>query len=107
MPDPTQSSQSKDAVSNRRFRRYHRAADRRRQAARDDSHFFRAVFSIAGIGGALAIGLAVYFLTGGSDLGGIESLARPWIGPFTKLEAMGVGVIALLGALFLWRIRKR
>ncbi len=112
MPDfePAPDTAKKDTsekLSDRRFRRYHRAAARRKQAAREDSHFFRAVFSIAGLGAALAIGLAVYFVGGGSDLSGLEALARPWLGPMSKLEVMGVGVIAALGVLFLWRVRKR
>lgn len=106
MADPD-TKPTHDTASERRFKRHHRAAARRRKAAREDSHFFRAVFSIAGVGAALAIGFAVFGLTGGSDLGGLGDLARPWIGPFSKLEVIGVGMIAGLAALFFWRVRKR
>lgn len=98
---------SGDSASERRFRRYHRAAERRRKAERADSHFFRAVFSVAGVGAAIAIGLAFYALNGGGDLSGFSSLAVPWIGPFSQLEILGVGFILGLGTLYFWRVRKR
>lgn len=96
-----------ESVSDRRFRRYHRAAERRRKAERADSVFYRAVFSIAGVGAALAIGLAVYVLNGGSGASDIGDLASPWIGPFSKLEIYGIGFIIFLAGLFFWRVRKR
>ena len=90
----------------RRFRRYHRARARRAKAARDDANFFRAVYSLAGVGAALAIGLAVFGMTGGR-VSGLEGLAQPWIGTVTQLEALGIGFIALLAVMYFWRIRKR
>ena len=65
------------------------------------------MFSLAGVGGALAIGLAVFVLTGGDSLGGLENLAEPWIGGASRLEIFGIGFILFLGALYFWRIRKR
>ena len=90
----------------RRFRRYHRSRARRAKAAQEDTNFFRAVYSLAGVGAALAIGLAVFGMTGG-EVSGLEGLAQPWLGSVTKLEALGIGFIALLAAIFFWRIRKR
>ena len=107
MPDLKPSSEKPSKISDRRFRRYHRAAARRRQQDREDSHFFRAVFSIAGVSAALAIGLAVYFLGGGRDLSALGAWATPWLGPFSKLEVLGAAVIVALGGLYLWRVRKR
>ena len=92
--------------ADRRFRRYHRSRARRAKAAREDANFFRAVYSLAGVGAALAIGLAVFGMTGGS-VAGLEGLAQPWIGPFTKLEVLGVGFIGSLALMYFWRIRKR
>lgn len=92
--------------TDRRFRRYHRARARRAKAAREDANFFRAVYSLAGVGAALAIGLAVFGMTGGS-VSGLEGLAQPWIGPVTKLEALGIGFIGFLAILYFWRVRKR
>lgn len=91
----------------RRFRRYHRARARRVQQAKDDANFFRAVYSLAGVGGAMAIGLAVLGMTGGRGVEGMDGLAQPWIGPVTKLEALGLAFIAMLAVIFFWRIRKR
>lgn len=104
--DNTASSPS-DSVSDRRFRRYHRAAERRRKAERADSVFYRAVFSIAGVGAALAIGLAVWVLNGGGTATELGTLTYPWIGPFSKLEVFGIGFIIFLAAMFFWRVRKR
>lgn len=96
-----------EKLSDRRFRRYHRAAARRQRQAREDSHFFRAVFSIAGVSAALAIGLAVYFLGGGRDLSSLSTLATPWLGPLSKLEVIGAGMITLMALNYMWRVRKR
>lgn len=98
----------KETASERRFKRYHRANERRREAARQDSQFFRAVFSLTGVAGAVAIGLAVFGMTGGSfDPAAMENLLQPWIGPISRLEAMGILFVLLTGGLFFWRIRKR
>jgi len=97
----------KDSVSQRRFKRYHRANERRRQAARQDSQFFRAIFSLAGVAGVLAIGLAVFGMTGGNfDPEAMDHLLAPWIGPVSRLEALGILFVVLVGGLYFWRIRK-
>ncbi len=98
---------SKETLSDRRFRRYHRANARRAKAAKEDTAFYRAVFSIAGVGGALAIGLAVFALGGGGNVSNMQGLVQPWLGPFSKMEIMGIGVIICLGIAYLWRVRKR
>lgn len=100
-------SSSNESAGERRFRRSHRAAQRRRAAERADSRFFRAVFSIAGVGAALAVGLAVFAMNGGGDVSGLTGLAEPWIGGFSRLEVFGIVFILCLGALFFWRVRKR
>lgn len=101
-------NQNKDRVSERRFRRYHRSLERRRAAERQDSQFFRAVFSLAGVAGALAIGLAVFGMTGGNfDPAAMDLWLQPWIGPFSRLQAIGLLFIASVGGLYFWRIRKR
>lgn len=98
--------------SERMFRRSRRSEDRRRKQARDDANFFKAVFSLAGVATGfvfILIFLAQSSLTGG-DGGAIVAmapLAQPWLGPFSKLEIFGFGFIAVLAALYMWRIRKR
>ncbi len=97
-----------DSISERRFRRHNRAAERRRKAAQEDSRFFRAVFSLAGVTAAFAIGLAVFGLSGGSiDPASMDGLLAPWIGPLSRLDIAGLAFILLLGGLYFWRIRKR
>ena len=95
-------------VSRQRFKRYHRAAERRRAAERQDSQFFRAVFSLAGVAGALAIGLAVFGMTGGNfDPSTMERLLEPWIGSLSRLQVGGLVFVIIIGGLYFWRIRKR
>ncbi len=97
-----------DSVSERRFRRYHRSAERRRAAERQDSQFFRAIFSLAGVAAAFAIGLAVWGMTGGGfDVNSMDGLLQPWIGPLSKLEAIGILFVVMIGGLYFWRIRRR
>ena len=98
----------RDSVAQRRFRRYHRQAARRRQQEKDDTRFFQAVFSLAGVAAAIAIGIAVMGLTGrGPNPEALAALTDPWLGPFSFLEVMGVALILALGAIYLWRIRRR
>lgn len=92
----------------RRLRRYHKARARRHKDAVSDARFSRALFSVAGIAAAIAIGLAVWGIDGASlDPDAAQALTDPWIGPLSRLEVYGVGFIAFLGAVYFWRIRKR
>jgi len=44
---------------------------------------------------------------GNVDVSGMGDLAEPWLGPLTKLEAIGIGFVGLI-ALAVWlRMRKR
>ncbi|MBC6402030.1 MAG: hypothetical protein GDA39_05045 [Hyphomonadaceae bacterium] len=98
----------KPNISDRRFRRYHRQAERRRKQERRDSRFMAAVFSLAGITAAIAIGVAVFGMQGGRmDTGALADLTRPWLGSLSKFEVLGLVFIALVGGLYFWRIRKR
>ena len=101
-------SNERETVSERRFRRYHKQAARRRQQAKEDTRFFQAVFSVAGVAAAIAIGIAVFGMTGGGIApGALADLAQPWLGPLSKFEVLGLGFITVLGALYFWRIRTR
>ena len=100
--------EKRETVSDRRFRRYHRQAARRRKQAREDTRFFQAVFSLAGVAAAIAIGIAVFGITGGGvNAGALNDLTRPWIGPMSKFEFFGLVFIVVLGGIYFWRIRKR
>jgi len=103
----TNSTES-ESYTQRRLRRYHKAQARRRKDAANDARFSRAVFSVAGIAAALAIALGVFGLKGASvDVDTAQRLTDPWIGPISRMEAYGVGLILILGAIYLWRIRRR
>ena len=103
-PDP----ENRESLTERRFRRYHRQAARRRKQAKEDTRFFQAVFSLAGVAAAIAIGIAVFGMTGrGIDAGALADLTTPWLGPISKFEVLGLAFIAVLGGLYFWRIRRR
>lgn len=93
--------------SERMFRRSRRAEDRRRQQAAEDARFFKAVFSLAGVATGFVFILIYLAQSGGGGLMAIAPLAEPWLGELSKLEVFGGGFVLALGALFLWRIRKR
>ena len=96
-----------DRVSDRRFKRYHRVAERRRAAAKADDAFFKAVFSLAGVATAFVFVLIYAAMNGGGGLIALAPLSAPWLGPFSKLELFGFTVIAFLAALYFWRIRRK
>ena len=97
-----------DRPSQRMFRRSRRAEERRRKQARDDANFFKAVFSLAGVATGFVF-ILIYLAQsgGGGGLIAMAPLAQPWLGPFSKMEIFGGLFIAVLAALYLWRIRKR
>jgi len=96
-----------ETVSDRRFRRYHKAAARRRANEKSDEAFFKAVFSLAGVATAFVFILVYAAMNGGGGLVSLAPLSEPWLGPFSKLELIGFGVIALLAGVYLWRIRRK
>ncbi|NNE56917.1 MAG: hypothetical protein HKN36_02315 [Hellea sp.] len=104
-PDP---ENSKPGTGRHRFRRYHKAQARRRKAELEQDRFSRAVFSVAGVAAAIAIGLGVLATQGPTiDKEAAANLTDPWIGPASRMEVFGLGFIAIIAVLFLWRIRKR
>lgn len=106
-PQPA-ASEDRENQSDRRFRRYHAAQLRRRKAEMADERFSRAVFSVAGIGAAIAIALGVVAMNGVSlDPESATRLTEPWVLGLSRMEIYGLCFIALLAGMFLWRIRKR
>jgi len=92
----------------RRLRRYHKAQARRRKDAADDARFSRALFSVAGIAAAIAIALGVLGMRGAViDPDAAMRLTDPWLGPLSRIEVFGIGLIIILAAVYMWRIRKR
>lgn len=97
-----------DSYSQRRFRRYHRALERRRKDQKGEARFTRLIISITGIVGVVAVGLAVFGARGATmDLERADYLTRPWIGEMTRIEGYGLGIILLLVIYFLLRKRLR
>jgi len=96
-----------ETVSDRRFRRYHRARARQKANAKADDAFFKAVFSLAGVATAFVFILIWAAMNGGGGLAALAPLSAPWLGPFSQLEIIGFGVIAILAAVYFWRVRKK
>ena len=96
-----------DKVSDRRFKRYHRVRARQQANAKADDAFFKAVFSLAGVATAFVFILIWAGMNGGGGLAALAPMSAPWLGPFSQLEIIGFGVIAILAAVYFWRIRKK
>ena len=94
-------------VSDRRFKRYNRARERQLASAKADDAFFKAVFSLAGVTTGVVFILAWVMMNGGGGLAALAPLTEPWLGPFSQLEIIGFGVIALLAAIYFLRVRKK
>ena len=92
----------------RRASRYQKAQDRRAQQSRADNRFYGAMFSLMGTLALLVVLVGAVMLNGGNvDVSGMGDLAQPWLGPLSKLEAIGIGFVGLI-ALAVWlRMRKR
>lgn len=97
----------KSSIAERRFRRQQRRAARKRAQENADSRFLAAVFSVAAIGAALAIGLAVWAMGGGGMSEGLGRMSEPWIGGVTQLEVIAIGIVLILAVIYLIRTRKR
>ena len=96
-----------DAVTDRRFKRYHRVRARQQANAKADDAFFKAVFSLAGLATVFVFILIYAAVSGGGALAQLAPLSEPWLGPFSVLELIGFGVIAVLAGVYLWRVRKK
>lgn len=92
----------------RRATRYQKAQERRQKQLASDSKFYAAMFSIMSILALLVVLVGAIMLGGGNvDASGMAGLAKPWLGPFTVLEVIGVAFVALIAGAVYLRMRKR
>ncbi len=92
----------------RRATRYQKAQARRQKQLSSDSKFYAAMFSIMSVLALLVVLVGAIMLGGGSvDTSGMAGLAKPWLGPFTLLEVIGVSFVALIAGMVYLRMRKR
>jgi len=101
-------SEKPPAQSTRRQSRYNRVQERRAAQKRADSRFYAGMFSIMGVVALFAVLLSALSINGSNvDVSGMESLARPWLGPLTKLEVAGLGFVGVVAAMAYMRMRKK
>lgn len=92
----------------RRATRYQKAQARRQKQLASDSKFYAAMFSIMSVLALLVVLVGAIMLGGGSvDASGMAGLAKPWLGPFTMLEVIGVTFVAMIAGVLFLRMRKR
>jgi len=101
-------SDKPSGLSNRRQSRYNRVQERRAAQKRADSRFYAGMFSIMGVVAMFAILFAAISINGANvDVSGMESWAQPWLGPLTKLEALGLGFVGIVAGMAYMRMRKK
>ncbi|MEP1231029.1 MAG: hypothetical protein ABJG88_10175 [Litorimonas sp.] len=94
--------------STRRPSRYNRVQERRAAQKRADSRFYAGMFSIMGVVAMFAILLSAISINGANvDVSAMESWARPWLGPFTKLEVAGLAFVCIVAAIAYARMRRK
>jgi anti-sigma-K factor RskA len=91
----------------RRMRRHQRLKAQRRAQQQADTNFYRAVFSVASVGAAFAIGIGVWFMNGAKQPSGVGTLADPWIGDLTKIEVIVFVFVIILAGITVLRLRKK
>lgn len=103
-----------DGYSQRRFRRYQRAQERRYKDNKAEARFSRIMFSMTTISVGMAIGLAFmgYMVAVGRngvkmDAVAVSRWSDPWIGSFSRLEVYSMGLLALVLLYFFWRARRK
>lgn len=99
--------------SDRIFRRSRAAKARRQAAAKSDFKFIALILQLSVLVALALIALGVMAqkdLTGGGlNMSGMAGLATPWLGPFSKLEVGGMGLMALIlaGVYLRWTMRRK
>jgi len=94
----------------RRATRYTKAQERRLAQSRADQKFYAQMFTVCGVLALFVIGLGFVAMNGVSANAGNETLAEmstAWLGPFSKLEIAGLGLVALIALVMYLRMRKR
>lgn len=104
MSDAPKSPQRRAA----RQSRYVKAQIRRDAQKQSDARFYKGMFSLMGVIVMVALVVAALAMNGGNvDVSGMSSWTTPWLGPLTKLEAAGLLIVAVIGAIMYRRMSKR
>ena len=92
----------------RRATRYQRVQERKAAQSRSDNRLYGAMFSLMSIVTLLAILIGAIMMNGAAvNVSGLSGLTAPWLGPFSKLELIGIGIVALIAVGVYMRMRKR
>jgi|GEM_PF-5095769 len=90
-----------------RISRYQKSQERRARQRRGDSRFYNVIFTIIGLTTLIALFVAASALrNSGIDVGFLSNLTAPWLGRFSKLEVIGIGIIALIALISYVRMRR-
>lgn len=92
----------------RRVSRYQKAQARRAEAKASDNRFYASMFGLMGLVVMVALLIAALATSGGQvDVSGMEGWTSPWLGPFSKLELIGLVIIAVIAFFMYRRITKK
>ncbi|MEP3891757.1 MAG: hypothetical protein ABJN69_14965 [Hellea sp.] len=99
---------TKETPRLRRASRYQKQQDRIAAQRAADNKLYGAMFALMSILALLAILIGALMLYGGNiDVSGMDDLAKPWLGPLSKLEVGGFVFVALIAGWLYMRMRKR
>ena len=106
--DPTHSKDNPAPRRLRRATRYQKAQQRKAEQSRSDNRLYGAMFAMMSVFALLAILIGAIMMNGGNiDTTSMAGLAKPWLGPFTMLEVIGVGFVVIIAVMTYARMRKR
>jgi hypothetical protein len=96
------------ASRTKRLSLYEKSQQRRLAQARSDQRFYAGMFSLIGFTALLAILIGAISINGVTfNASGLAGWTTPWLGPFSKLELAGLGLITLIALAVYLRMRKR
>lgn len=97
-----------DEPRHRRASRYQKIQARREAQKRNDQRFYNGMFALMGFTALLAILLGAIGINGfGVDTTNMAGWTTPWLGPLSKMEVAGLGLVGLIALSVYLKMRKR
>ncbi|WP_409433855.1 hypothetical protein ACJ3XI_04935 [Litorimonas sp. RW-G-Af-16] len=94
----------------RRSSRYNRVQERRAAQKAADNRFYKVIFGLITLMVLVTLLLAAIAMNGsggGVDLSGLAGWTSPWLGPLSKMEAVGLIIVGIIAILMYRRIRQK